>query len=309
VLSGSNILRQSNAVTTIDFYYEGSSDFGFSMGGSTYWYVKNLQGDVIGIINDSGTRVVTYTYDAWGKPVSVTGSLANTVGEANPLRYRGYYYDSETGFYYLNARYYDPEVGRFVNADGQLIIVNRFCGLNLFSYCMNNPVVHYDPTGCWTKGIGNLMGSVGMTYMKSLPVISNPLTAIASAASTLYAVSDKLPLTGESNSTQKTPDGSQERKYGPDERATIDTDYGHSDHHPNLKNPHDHDWEWDGDIPSRGKAHNFDWEVAVGIVLLVVCVILIVVIICEDSTGIGILDDPLLIPLTMILRQALAMAS
>lgn len=86
----------------------------------TYYYV---QGDVVGLLNASGSMVVHYTYDPWGKPISVTDgsgtekTAATFIGNINPLRYRSYYYDSETGFYYLQSRYYDPNISRFLNAD------------------------------------------------------------------------------------------------------------------------------------------------------------------------------------------------
>ena len=85
-----------------------------------YYYVYNLQGDVIGIVDESGDTVVEYTNNTWGEIETVTGTLAETVGQQNPIRYREYYYDGETGFYYLNSRYYDPEICRFINADAGL---------------------------------------------------------------------------------------------------------------------------------------------------------------------------------------------
>ena len=91
--------------------------------------------------------VAEYTYDSWGKLLSVTGSLAETVGKANPFRYRGYYYDTETELYYLNSRYYDPETGRFINADGYVSTEQGVLGNNMFAYCGNNPVVRVDSTG------------------------------------------------------------------------------------------------------------------------------------------------------------------
>ena len=87
-----------------------------------------MQGDVLGIMNANGVEVVSYAYDAWGKVLSVSGSLSSTVGAVNPFRYRGYYYDVETGWYYLNARYYDPNVGRLINADSQLNTSLGFVG-------------------------------------------------------------------------------------------------------------------------------------------------------------------------------------
>ena len=90
--------------------------------------------------------MVEYTYDAWGNVLSVTGMYADTLGVNNPIRYRGYYYDFETGFYYLQSRYYDPAIRRFINADGQLN-GNSLLGYNLFTYCSNNPIYYVDRTG------------------------------------------------------------------------------------------------------------------------------------------------------------------
>lgn len=111
----------------------------------TYYYVKNLQGDVLGIIDSGGNVKAAYRYNAWGEILSATGELA----EINPIRYRGYYYDSETGLYYLQSRYYDPVVGRFLNADAvpMLGANGDFIGYNLFAYCGNNPVNYSDSYG------------------------------------------------------------------------------------------------------------------------------------------------------------------
>ncbi len=85
--------------------------------GVEYFYVLNLQGDVIALIDNTGTVVVKYTYDSWGKLLSTTDSMGYSLGADNPLRYRSYYYDKETGLYYLQSRYYDPETGKFLNVD------------------------------------------------------------------------------------------------------------------------------------------------------------------------------------------------
>ena len=77
--------------------------------GAEYFYLKNAQGDVTGLVNSSGTQVVAYTYDAWGNPLTTTGAMAATLGKLNPFRYRGYVYDAETGIYYVASHYYDPE--------------------------------------------------------------------------------------------------------------------------------------------------------------------------------------------------------
>ena len=91
--------------------------------------------------------MVEYTYDAWGNILSITGSMASTLGRQNPLRYRGYVYDQETGLYYLQSRYYDPEIGRFINADALVSTGQGLLGNNMFVYCNNNPISHKDATG------------------------------------------------------------------------------------------------------------------------------------------------------------------
>ena len=104
------------------------------------------------VYDSSGTQVVAYTYDAWGNPLTTTGTMADTLGKLNPFRYRGYVYDTETGLYYLQSRYYNPETGRFINADNS--ISNSFesvHGYNLFAYCFNNPVNMNDSSGSWPK--------------------------------------------------------------------------------------------------------------------------------------------------------------
>ena len=112
-----------------------------------YRYVHSLQGDIVGILDTNGTRVVEYKYDAWGKPVSVDGTLKTTLGALNPFRYRGYVWDEESELFYLRNRYYSPKVGRIVNADTQLGGHALFSA-NLYLYCLNNPTLYSDSDGC-----------------------------------------------------------------------------------------------------------------------------------------------------------------
>ena len=128
------------------FFYDSTGKrVGFANGTMLFYYLYNLQGDVIAIVRAATGQVVAkYTYDAWGN-CTVTNAAGYTVGEKNPFRYRGYYYDTETGLYYLNSRYYNPEFGRFISADGQLN--NDALGNNLFAYCSNNPVNRTDSDG------------------------------------------------------------------------------------------------------------------------------------------------------------------
>ena len=115
----------------------------------SFLFVKNLQGDIVKVLDEEGNLLVSYTYDAWGNSTSTTYSNggASTAVVYNPFRYRGYYYDSELGFYYLNSRYYDPSVGRFINADALVSTGQGILGYNMFAYCNNNPVTNIDHLG------------------------------------------------------------------------------------------------------------------------------------------------------------------
>ncbi|MBC8533593.1 RHS repeat-associated core domain-containing protein [Yeguia hominis] len=144
-LNGTKILAQKTGNTVTWFYYDQEGTrVAMEHGGKLYYYLYNLQGDVIALCDASTKQIVAkYSYDAWGKLLTKEGTLA----DANPFRYRGYYYDSETGMYYLNSRYYDPEVGRFLNLDAIMVPGDIPTGGNLFSYCRNNPIIHADHTG------------------------------------------------------------------------------------------------------------------------------------------------------------------
>ena len=168
-MDGQRIYKEANGVTT-NYYYNGStlagqisSDgtkliflydengdiFGLNYAGDNYYYIKNAQNDVIAIANTLGNILCYYEYDAWGKVISIIGDVA-WFGQLNPIRYRSYYYDNESGYYYLQSRYYNPEIGRFICADD--IIYLGVCGIvsyNLYSYCINNPVIFYDSHGAF----------------------------------------------------------------------------------------------------------------------------------------------------------------
>ena len=118
-----------------------------------FLFEKNLQGDIVAVYNASGTKLLSYTYDAWGN-CTVTGSTT-TGAQYNPFRYRGYYYDSELGLYYLNARYYDPSIGRFINADVYVSTGQGLLGYNVFAYCRNEPVFRKDAYGTEDVSVTN----------------------------------------------------------------------------------------------------------------------------------------------------------
>ena len=115
--------------------------------GNYYYYLRNAQSDIVKLIDKTGATVVEYRYDSWGKLLSTSGSLASTLGKNNPFRYRGYVYDEETGFYYLQSRYYNPEVGRFISSDVLLSTGQGVLGHNAYAYCGNNPASRIDTEG------------------------------------------------------------------------------------------------------------------------------------------------------------------
>ena len=163
----------------------GASDafyFHYSSGGELIGYtyktaeaetecilVKNQQGDVEKVISADGTILASYAYDAWGNVLTSEGTLATS----NPIRYRGYYFDTETSLYYVSSRYYDPEIGRFINSDDidYLGADGSPLSYNLFAYCMNNPVNRFDVNGNWsmpnwlkvTVGAVALAGAIALT--------------------------------------------------------------------------------------------------------------------------------------------------
>ena len=161
------VAQGGGATNILYYYYDESGVAGFELDGTKYYFLKNIQGDVVNILNSSGQVVVTYTYDAWGKVLSITGTLASSVGQINPFRYRSYYYDRETGFYYLQTRYYDPVVGRFLNSDSIIGANGGIQGYNMFAYCGNNPVIYNDPLGLMTTAIevGNKYGYGSPEYV------------------------------------------------------------------------------------------------------------------------------------------------
>ena len=143
------------------YSYDANGDvISVNYNGTEYYYLRNGQTDIVGLMDGSGTKVVEYTYDAWGKLISTTGTLATSLGADNPFRYRGYYYDTETGLYYLMTRYYDPEVCRFISADVYMTTGQGVLGGNMFAYCGNNPVRRVEVLGQSWEDIWELFGSL-----------------------------------------------------------------------------------------------------------------------------------------------------
>lgn len=154
-LDGTRIIEQTDGTTTLHFFYDSNSEvIGFRYNGNNYIYVKNLMGDITGITDVNGNLVASYHYDPWGR---VLDDELTVIGELNPFRYRSYYYDSDIQMYYLQSRYYDPVVGRFINLDDANYIGLRDSAVsyNPFAYCENNPENSSDPSGyCYYNAYG-----------------------------------------------------------------------------------------------------------------------------------------------------------
>ncbi|MBQ7934997.1 MAG: hypothetical protein IJ333_01420, partial [Clostridia bacterium] len=173
----------------LSFYYRNSSGTSIK-----YYYVLNAQGDVVQLRNQNNAIVARYYYDAWGNLLQVVNSAGTAVtstshiGLINPLRYRGYYFDSETGFYYLQSRYYDPAIRRFISVDDQISNAGgEILGYNMFAYCVNNPVNMSDPTGNWPKWATIAIGAVAAVAAVAVTVATLGAAAPA-AACTLTSV-------------------------------------------------------------------------------------------------------------------------
>ena len=165
------------------YYYDITGIVGIEHDGVRYYFQKNIQGDVARIFNANGYLVARYVYDAWGNHTvyDANGNIntdENFIGNINPFRYRGYYFDVETGLYYLNTRYYDPFACRFINADDiSYIEPETINGLNLYAYCLNNPIIYSDPYGTWSwssfwRGLGYIITGVGAIVAGALVMAS-----------------------------------------------------------------------------------------------------------------------------------------
>ena len=164
-----------SATTKIEYLYDESRAIGFryTYAGVTtpYYYRRNLQGDVIEIYDTGNSRVVRYDYDAWGNCTIASGTTDQVIARANPIRYRGYYYDVETQLFYCNSRYYSPELCRWISPDSiEYLDPQNINGLNLYAYCMNDPINYADPSGHWGETVFDLF-SLGVSIVE---VIINP---------------------------------------------------------------------------------------------------------------------------------------
>lgn len=168
------VLSQKTGEDILYFQYDSSDvPVGFVYNDAAYYYITNISNDVVGITDSAGNIIAEYEYDEWGKLISVEAESeeAQTIAQMNPLRYRGYYYDNETGYYYLQSRYYDPGLGRFISADDfRYVDAEGRATINAYAYCINNPLIYIDIYGQYPKSSEVPPASSGYKAPKGGPV-------------------------------------------------------------------------------------------------------------------------------------------
>ncbi len=299
-LDGSRIIKETWADQTLEFLYDENNSvycivYTGGDGAGRYYLIKNLQGDVTRILNNNLETVAQYVYDPWGKLVNILDANGEpnsgiSIANINPIRYRGYYFDMETGFYYLNARYYDPALGRFINPDDYVSTGQGLTSFNMYAYCNNDPINMIDLTGefaalatvggfglanCWnplgwaigiaTTSAAVLIGGVLIVdYVSKAFDDKSPSTPDDDNHDQSTDSQDNqrsLPIRGEPNSSQDlvVDDKIKQRRfYGPDGMADHDIDYFHEDRNNTHTFPHQHKWDWSNKGCPRSKPMPMD---------------------------------------------------
>lgn len=187
-LEDNDVVYEKTGDNVLYFMRDGIDDlFGFKYNNDTYYYVKNIQNDIIGILDSNCILVANYKYDSWGKIVSITDGEGNDVSDnsshianINPFRYRCYYYDKETKLYYLNERYYNPELRRFINSDsygGE--IGGNILSHNIYAYTLNNPIMNYDENGSFAA---TLLSTAATLYSIGKAIVLTTITLVKGVA-------------------------------------------------------------------------------------------------------------------------------
>ena len=200
------------------YYFRDSNSklIGLKYNNNLYYYQKNIQDDIIGLLDSNYNLVAQYLYDSWGNIISIKDNLGNeiidtsNIAHINPYRYRSYYYDKETKLYYLNSRYYNPAWGRFINADGIINADEVINGFNLYAYTTNNPIKYIDDTG---KG-GLLAGILylGAQFITAAVATIDAYALLQDATEAVVSVSTR-------------PNGSKKKKKDDEEEKKEETYY------------------------------------------------------------------------------------
>lgn len=201
------ILSQTDGTNTMYFQYDTSgTPLGFIWNGTQYFYMTNQMGDVIAILNTNGVVVGNYEYDAWGAVTLSDSNIANI----NPIRYRGYYYDAETEYYYLQSRYYDANICRFINSDSFLYAIihkDNTSGVNLYIYCFNNSINYSDNNGFSTALAGSAFFYYFVNYVLPKIIVYGVLiiSGVLLAYLLIKVVTDALNNSSSSGSSSNSP--------------------------------------------------------------------------------------------------------
>ena len=265
--------------TELYFYYNSYGLLSrIEHNGTNYYTATNMSGDVVAIYRHTGVLWATYEYDAWGNVISVKDANGDDItsqthiANINPIRYRGYYYDTDTELYYLQSRYYNAKVGRFLNADGFISTGDGVLSYNMFAYCGNNPVMFSDPSGCF------LQEALDWASQK-WEEFKNWLKGEDSDEENNTLSSSGTRGRGNKNNNKKRKDsrkGSEKRqKSGSRERNVA---------HPN------------GEEHSRVPKGTYHFAKPDPFVGMAIATVSIVYIVSNDVTGVGVADDPLLVP-------------
>lgn len=188
------ILSQTDGTNTMYFQYDtNGTPLGFIYNGTQYLYMTNQMGDVISITDAQGNELVEYEYDEWGKLILTRADtqLNESIANINPIRYRGYYYDTETGYYYLQSRYYDLSICRFISSDNiKMLLFSQsiFVGMNLFSYCNNSPTNNVDSQGAAAKKYHKVNLYTNKEFYNETRVILNNLKSYFNVNSSYTSV-------------------------------------------------------------------------------------------------------------------------
>ena len=305
---GSTLVHMTSGGNTLHFRYDSSGPMSVNYNGTEYYYIKNAQGDITGIVDTAGNVVAEYTYNAWGSVLSTTGSMANTLGALNPFRYRGYVYDAETGLYYLKTRYYNPVMGRFLCADTYASTGIGLIGTNAFAYCNNNPAMMKDGDG--SRPLVGMSPSTetkderdaSFKYMKTSKASTGATDKVDPKVPPPPSSGYKPPKKNPTPGKVKNPNGSGKGWPSNDGGVWVPDNTQHGgpgwvEQFPDGSHRHRYP---DGHI--RGIT-NTNWDFVLGGALILTATIGIIWVVANDVTVVGIADDWTLIGLAAMFEK------